>query len=97
MDYKRMVDGSYNMFDLLCELLTPSIKASKELLSTMDKYRMSLSYYLSKVKSDNNKRMVYFILNEATGLIKIGKTKDVSKRIKSLRAAAYQLLLELLN
>lgn len=56
--------------------------------------QLSFCWNIDKIFSTHNCKALYFIKNEKTGLVKIGKTENISARIKQLGRVALQLGIE---
>lgn len=56
-----------------------------------NKNKIALSWFIRDVYTSQNTKVVYCLYNPYNNLVKIGKTKNLSKRIKDFYACAIQL------
>lgn len=93
-ELKRIMESGMNKEEALYEVFTllnkETCRVVREIVDS-DKYGYIRSLNYQKICESKITNSVYFIKNNCTGKIKIGKTKNLYKRLKQFRGCAAQL------
>lgn len=75
----------------LAIILNRKFCADNRRIIERDKDGFKLAWYYYDIAKEKSCKMVYFLVNKTTGLVKIGKTTNLRRRMKQLENYAMQL------